>query len=53
MRDWLSYRAGIDPGREALADATTDTSYTFGTLDTLVDDLAGRLAAVGVASTPA
>ena len=48
MRDWLSYRAGIDPGREALADATTDTSYTFGTLDTLVDDLAGRLAAVGV-----
>jgi O-succinylbenzoic acid--CoA ligase len=48
MRDWLSYRAGIDPGREALVDATTDTSYTFGTLDTLVDDLAGRLAAVGV-----
>ena len=48
MRDWLSYRAGIDPGREALADTATDTSYTFGTLDTLVDDLAGRLAAVGV-----
>ena len=48
MRDWLSHRAGIDPGRAALVDTTTDTSYTFGTLDTLVDDLAGRLAAVGV-----
>ena len=48
MRDWLSFRAGIDPGRDALVDTTTDTSYTFGTLDTLVDDLAGRLAAVGV-----
>ncbi|GGJ04365.1 2-succinylbenzoate-CoA ligase [Halobellus salinus] len=48
MRDWLSHRAGIDPGREALVDTTTDTSYTFGTLDTLVDDLASRLAAVGV-----
>ena len=48
MRDWLSYRAGIEPEREALVVATTDASYTFGTLDTLVDDLAGRLAAVGV-----
>jgi len=48
MRDWLSFRAGIDPGRDALVDTTTDTSYTFGTLDTLVDDLAGRFAAVGV-----
>ena len=48
MRDWLSYRAGIEPEREALVVAPTDASYTFGTLDTLVDDLAGRLAAVGV-----
>ncbi|MBB6645977.1 AMP-binding protein [Halobellus ruber] len=48
MRDWLSYRAGIDPGRDALVDTTTDTSYTFDTVDTLVDDLAGRLASVGV-----
>ena len=48
MRDWLSYRAGIEPKREALVDTTTAASYTFGTLDTLVDDLAGRLAAVGV-----
>jgi len=48
MRDWLSSRAGIHPDREALVDATADASYTFGTLDTLVDDLAGRLATTGV-----
>ena len=48
MRDWLSYRARIDPEREALVDAATDDRYTFDTLDTLVDDLAGRLAAAGV-----
>ena len=50
MRDWLSYRARTDPGREALVDTATDNSYTFGTLDTLVDDLAGRLVAAGVES---
>jgi O-succinylbenzoic acid--CoA ligase len=48
MRDWLSYRARIDPGREALVDAATGDSYTFGTLDRLVEDLAGRLVATGV-----
>jgi O-succinylbenzoic acid--CoA ligase len=48
MRDWLSYRVGIDPGRDALVDTTTDTTYTFDTVDTLVEDLAGRLASVGV-----
>ena len=48
MRDWLSYRARTDPGREALVDTATDDNYTFDTLDTLVDDLAGRLAAAGV-----
>jgi len=48
MRDWLSYRARIDPGGEALVDAAVDDSYTFDTLDTLVDDLAGRLVDAGV-----
>ncbi len=48
MRDWLSHRAGIDPGKAALVDATDGTRYAFGTLDTLVDDLAGRLRAAGV-----
>ena len=48
MRDWLSSRARIDPDGEALVDAAAGDSYTFGTLDTLVDDLAGRLVAAGV-----
>ncbi|MFD1599597.1 AMP-binding protein [Halobellus rarus] len=48
MRDWLSHRAQIDPDGEALVVAATGDVYTFGNLDTLVDDLAGRLAAAGV-----
>jgi O-succinylbenzoic acid--CoA ligase len=48
MRDWLSHRAQIEPDGEALVAAATGDVYTFGNLDTLVDDLAGRLAAAGV-----
>ncbi|MFB6089996.1 MAG: o-succinylbenzoate--CoA ligase [Halobellus sp.] len=49
MRDFLSYRARIEPDGEALVVADGGDVYTFGNLDTLVDDLAGRLVAAGVA----
>ncbi|WP_435182637.1 o-succinylbenzoate--CoA ligase [Halobellus sp. EA9] len=48
MRDFLSHRARIEPDGEALVVAESGDGYTFGNLDTLVDDLAGRLAAAGV-----
>jgi O-succinylbenzoic acid--CoA ligase len=48
MRDWLSHRAEIEPDEEALVHAAAGDGYTFGHLDTLVDDIAGRLAAYGV-----
>ncbi|WP_144901241.1 o-succinylbenzoate--CoA ligase [Halobellus captivus] len=50
MRDWLSHRARIDPDAVALVVAATSDVFSFGNLDTLVDDLAGRLAAAGIDS---
>ncbi|RLM59360.1 o-succinylbenzoate--CoA ligase [Halobellus sp. Atlit-31R] len=48
MRDWLSHRVRIEPEGDALVTAATGDAYTFANLDALVDDLAGRLAALGV-----
>ncbi|WP_311173661.1 class I adenylate-forming enzyme family protein [Halobellus ordinarius] len=48
MRDWLSHRARIDPDDEALIEAETGDIYRFSDLDALVDDVAGRLASLGV-----
>ena len=48
MRDWLSHRARIEPSGEALVVARSGDVFTFEDLDTLVEDLAGRLAAAGV-----
>ncbi|WP_049985374.1 class I adenylate-forming enzyme family protein [Halobellus rufus] len=48
MRDWLSHRARIEPDTPALVVAGAGDAYSFGNLDTLVDDLAGRLSTAGV-----
>ncbi|MFB6250230.1 MAG: class I adenylate-forming enzyme family protein [Halobellus sp.] len=48
MRDWLSHRARIEPSGEALVVARTGDVFSFDDLDTLVEDLAGRLDAAGI-----
>ncbi|MFB6091576.1 MAG: o-succinylbenzoate--CoA ligase [Haloquadratum sp.] len=48
MRDWLSHRARIEPEGEALVTAADGNVYTFANLDTLVEDMAGRLGDLGV-----
>jgi O-succinylbenzoic acid--CoA ligase len=48
MQDWLSHRAQTTPERTALVRAATGETLDFATLGAMVDDLAGRLAALGV-----
>ncbi|MFC7177502.1 class I adenylate-forming enzyme family protein [Halosegnis marinus] len=48
MRDWLALRAGATPTRTALVDARTGRATTYGALDARVEELAGRLSALGV-----
>ncbi|MGQ4556185.1 AMP-binding protein [Halobellus sp. GM3] len=48
MYDWLTHRVEIEPDGEALVHAATGDDYTFSHLDTLVDDIAGRLTSLGV-----
>ena len=50
MQDWLTHRVRATPERTALVRASTGETLTFSTLDALVGDLAGRLAALGVES---
>jgi len=47
-RDLLAHRAGATPDRTALVDAGTGRRWTCRDLDAAVDDLAARLAALGV-----
>ena len=48
MRQWLSQRAETSPTACALIDAETGDHYTFAALDQAVEQLAGRLIALGV-----
>ncbi|WP_136602449.1 o-succinylbenzoate--CoA ligase [Salinigranum halophilum] len=48
MQDWLSHRVRATPNRTALVRASTGETLDFAGLDAMVDDLAGRLAALGV-----
>jgi O-succinylbenzoic acid--CoA ligase len=48
MQDWLSHRVQTTPERTALVRAATGETLDFATLGAMVDDLAGRLAALGV-----
>ncbi|AUV81717.1 o-succinylbenzoate--CoA ligase [Salinigranum rubrum] len=48
MQDWLSHRVRATPNRTALVRASTGETLDFANLDAMVDDLAGRLAALGV-----
>jgi len=48
VRDWLSHRADASPDRLAVVDAVSGCSITYAALDERVEQLAGRLGAVGV-----
>lgn len=48
MRDWLALRAKATPTRTALVDARSDTAVSYAALDARVEELAGRLSALGV-----
>ncbi|MFD1526507.1 AMP-binding protein, partial [Halolamina salina] len=49
MHDWLAQRARSTPDREALVNASSGNAWTYATLDETVDEMAGRLSALGVA----
>ncbi len=49
MHDWLAHRARSTPDREALVNASSGNAWTYATLDETVEEMAGRLAALGVA----
>ncbi|MHC3438497.1 AMP-binding protein [Natrialbaceae archaeon A-gly3] len=46
--DWSGRRASLSPDREAIVDATTDESYTYGDLETRANRTARLLAERGV-----
>ncbi|WP_152041249.1 o-succinylbenzoate--CoA ligase [Salinigranum salinum] len=48
MQDWLSHRVQTTPERTALVRAATGETLDFAHLGAMVDDLAGRLVALGV-----
>ncbi|RDI70592.1 o-succinylbenzoate--CoA ligase [Halopelagius longus] len=50
MRDWLSHRVRASPDATALILASTGESWTFAELDSMVEETAARLAALGVES---
>ncbi|ERH12211.1 MAG: acyl-CoA synthetases (AMP-forming)/AMP-acid ligases II [halophilic archaeon J07HB67] len=50
MRDWLAQRAGATPDAEALVAAASGTEWTYAELDTAVAEVAGSLAALGLAA---
>jgi O-succinylbenzoic acid--CoA ligase len=49
MHDWLAHRARSTPEREALVNASSGNAWTYATLDETVEEMAGRLSALGVA----
>jgi len=48
MQDWLAHRARATPGREALVNAASGNAWSYATLDETVEEMAGRLHALGV-----
>ncbi|MEF8857361.1 MAG: AMP-binding protein [Halolamina sp.] len=48
MQDWLAHRARATPDREALVSAGSGNSWSYATLDETVEEMAGRLHALGV-----
>ena len=48
MRDWLAIRRAATPDALALLDATTDDRRTYADLDDAVEDVAGKLQALGL-----
>ncbi|SDM75670.1 O-succinylbenzoic acid--CoA ligase [Halogranum gelatinilyticum] len=48
MNDWLAHRARATPDATALVWAETGDEWTYAALDDAVDDLAGRLAGLGI-----
>ncbi|QKY19200.1 AMP-binding protein [Halolamina sp. CBA1230] len=48
MHDWLAHRARSTPDREALVNASSGNAWSYATLDKTVEEMAGRLAALGV-----
>ena len=48
MPDGLAHRARTTPDREALVNASSGNAWTYATLDETVEEMAGRLAALGV-----
>ena len=48
MQDWLAHRARATPGTEALVNAGSGNSWSYATLDETVEEMAGRLHALGV-----
>ncbi|WP_255149905.1 class I adenylate-forming enzyme family protein [Halorarius halobius] len=48
MRDWLAQRARATPTATALVDASSGERLTYAALDSRVEELAGRLSALGI-----
>ena len=48
MRDWLSHRAAATPDRRALVRARDGETWSYAELHQEVDDVAGRLSALGL-----
>jgi len=48
MQDWLAHRARSTPDREALVNASSGNAWAYATLDETVEEMAGRLSALGV-----
>lgn len=51
MEDWLAQRARATPGQEALVNAGSGNAWSYATLDETVQEMAGRLRALGVDET--
>ncbi|WP_394326205.1 AMP-binding protein, partial [Haloparvum sedimenti] len=50
MRDWLSHRVAATPDASALVRAEDGETWSYGDLDRLVAETAGRLSALGIES---
>lgn len=48
MQDWLAHRARATPSRQALINAGSGNAWSYATLDETVEEMAGRLHALGV-----
>jgi len=48
VRDWLALRARATPTRTAVVDVRSETAVSYAALDARVEELAGRLSALGV-----